>query len=564
MTTPHHLLPVFSGVEAGSDGNTNNTAATKSQPKERLEEVHPYMSLYYPILISSIAEAEQKPSNTESHNNDELFSPNSIRTSSLQKRPVEYATRIYITVDAGVGVGSRSSTRSRGAIHQGEIIADKKVSAPSSRISSSSSSRSISWGANKQTEFVPLLPPRGTEDEHSKLWNKKRRKRRRSIATPPEPVRHRFPKQKRRSASSSLGGYGAGNVEIDGNRDVKKPAMQLATMPARAEENEKYLESAEVLSQRYPRRKRTCCNSPISYGDTEEHSDDVYSDSDFDGNSDIGEIDGDDGNVESNSKTNSKKYLGVIDEKRLKKTGLRKRHEPNGRYAGVDYQQLAKKCTKENHNEDYKKDVITDNGPIRDNKWNAKFRELLAFYRKHGHLNIKARKSALVIWLNDQRKLFKLHHIHPARFNRLSSLGFRWVGGRPGRTWMDSFQKLVNFKKKHGHPDVPKRYKDSLLASWVKRNRAIYNHKHTCQLRKEQIDCMESIGFNWVARQCVWNNWVKELSKFKKKHNHFRVPVDYPNGLNRWAQLRREEYARNKLKEEHIAMLNKIGFDWKI
>lgn len=67
---------------------------------------------------------------------------------------------------------------------------------------------------------------------------------------------------------------------------------------------------------------------------------------------------------------------------------------------------------------------------------------------------------------------------------------------------------------------------------------------------------MESIGFNCLARPSVWKNRVKELSEFKKKH--------YPNGLNRWVQLRWEEYARNKLKKEPIAMLNMIGFDWKI
>lgn len=70
-------------------------------------------------------------------------------------------------------------------------------------------------------------------------------------------------------------------------------------------------------------------------------------------------------------------------------------HLKNGRYPDVDYEQLAKECTKENHNEDYKKDVITDktdNGIYRDNNYNARFRELLAFYRKHDNIDVKYTK----------------------------------------------------------------------------------------------------------------------------------------------------------------------------
>jgi hypothetical protein len=657
MATPR-LVPVFSGVEAGVDGNTN---AAKLQPELQVEDVHPYMSLYYPILIPSIG----------SH--DEIFPPKSIRTSSLQKRPVVYATRIYV-VDVDVGAGSRasaSSVNNVAAKSRTEITAEEKFSPPALVASS------ISGGTNKQT-VVPL-PSRGTEDERSKLWNKtkliknkndkekeQRRQSKRSRSSSERPPNSTWPtipslskrtqenitpdasikhvekmrhsprrvakktrprttsdakkpddnnagdqnsdaiiskKRKRkkpiaisepvnkRSTSSSLtsdeSSSNSGNVEIDGNRDGKKPAApatpacspyskrqrnspQLkAALDAKKRNTkdtkkvgnveEKSLELVALFSRRYPRRKHTSSTSPVCDDDMEEQSDgESINDSDRD----------DDGDDEFNCQKNCDD-VNVVDEKLSKIRERRKKYivkkpqdiYPNGRYPGVDYDQLAKEC----NNEDYIKDVKTDNGKCRDQSWNKRFRQLLAHYREHGNLNIKYERKghSLSLWLQMQRNVFKIKQMHPARFKRLQSLGFKWKI-RDGPTWMESFQKLVAFKKKHGHPDVPKRCaEDPHLGLWVRHNRAIYNHKRY-QFRKERIDCLESIGFNWVAKQIVWTRRYKELSDFNKKHKHFRVPLDHPNGLARWVQLRREEYARKKLHEEPIDKLNKIGFDWKL
>ena len=68
--------------------------------------------------------------------------------------------------------------------------------------------------------------------------------------------------------------------------------------------------------------------------------------------------------------------------------------------------------------------------------------------------------------------------------------------------WQKRFQELVEFKRKHGHCNVPA--KSAPLGSWVRTNRARYRGTPWQQhnpLTPGQIDQLDRLGFQWKARQ---------------------------------------------------------------
>ncbi|CAJ1933029.1 unnamed protein product [Cylindrotheca closterium] len=72
------------------------------------------------------------------------------------------------------------------------------------------------------------------------------------------------------------------------------------------------------------------------------------------------------------------------------------------------------------------------------------------------------------------------------------------------KQWQAHFQKLEQFKLRHGHCCVPHSYsRDSTLARWVKRQRYQYNKKvnnkldDTTTFSTRRIQELEAIGFVW-------------------------------------------------------------------
>jgi hypothetical protein len=89
----------------------------------------------------------------------------------------------------------------------------------------------------------------------------------------------------------------------------------------------------------------------------------------------------------------------------------------------------------------------------------------LADYRKiYGHCNVPhkySNNSKLSIWVANQRHQYKLHRegktspMTLSRIQELESLGFEW-GSCHGAAWEDRFSELANYRKIHGHCNVPK------------------------------------------------------------------------------------------------------------
>ena len=150
----------------------------------------------------------------------------------------------------------------------------------------------------------------------------------------------------------------------------------------------------------------------------------------------------------------------------------------------------------------------------------------------------------------------------PERVRRLDEVGFEWdpVGTR----WEEMFQQLVEFKKEHGHTNVPQRsgkYGD--LGTWVRNQRAAkrYNRPIIAGRGKR----LDEIGFVWrLVERDAWERLLERLIEFKKIHGHCNVPQK--DGVNKrlgkWVNTQRTHFKRGKLKPDRVQQLKEVGFVW--
>lgn len=88
------------------------------------------------------------------------------------------------------------------------------------------------------------------------------------------------------------------------------------------------------------------------------------------------------------------------------------------------------------------------------------------------------------------------------RAKRLDELGFIWMLVEP-LSWEKMFAALVEFKKNHGHCNVPQKSREhksleqKRLGKWVNSQRTAYTRGKLNPGRKQQLD---SIGFVWNLR----------------------------------------------------------------
>mmetsp|Transcript_16748 Transcript_16748/g.24760 ORF Transcript_16748/g.24760 Transcript_16748/m.24760 type:complete len:270 (+) Transcript_16748:203-1012(+) len=142
--------------------------------------------------------------------------------------------------------------------------------------------------------------------------------------------------------------------------------------------------------------------------------------------------------------------------------------------------------------------------------------------------------------------------------------------------WFFSFQKLLRFRKQHGHCHVPCVYNaDPSLARWVKRQRYhyyLYANGKQSPIKCDRIEKLEEIGFIWHAQEALWQDRLNELLSFKKMYGHCVVPTNYPENqtLATWVKFQRRQHKLHEqgrpsyMSAARIAVLEKHGFEWKL
>jgi hypothetical protein len=126
------------------------------------------------------------------------------------------------------------------------------------------------------------------------------------------------------------------------------------------------------------------------------------------------------------------------------------------------------------------------------------------------------------------------------RIRKLDSIGFAWS---LRDDWQKHYKELKEYKRKHGHCNVPARYKENRrLGIWVSAQRQQYKilkapegPRRSTPLTQERIDLLNEVGFVWSVRSRAglgvgWDQRLQELRSYKALHGDCLVPSRYsPN-----------------------------------
>jgi hypothetical protein len=218
--------------------------------------------------------------------------------------------------------------------------------------------------------------------------------------------------------------------------------------------------------------------------------------------------------------------------------------------------------------------------------WEDRLSELADYRKIHGHCNVPRgnnKNTKLAMWVGTQRSSYKLHvegkksQMTTFRIQQLESLHFDW--GFCVTAWEDRLGALADYRKIHGHCNVPHNYKeDSNLGKWVTNQRSQYRlhaKGKTSQMTTVRIQELESLGFEWgdgYGATATWAQRLSELADYRKIHGHCNVPANYGENskLANWVTNQRKSYKlRAKEKASFIATariqeLESMGFEWEV
>jgi hypothetical protein len=154
------------------------------------------------------------------------------------------------------------------------------------------------------------------------------------------------------------------------------------------------------------------------------------------------------------------------------------------------------------------------------------------------------------------------------------------AGGRfrvyQAEKWMLKFEELVEYKKTHGHCQVPHSYKQSpTLARWTKRQRyqyKLFTDGKSSTMTEERVVSLEELGFVWDSHSALWEELYTELQQYCWALGHSNVPSTFPPNpkLAIWVKCQRRQYKllvageASNMTYERTERLNKLNFVWEV
>lgn len=125
--------------------------------------------------------------------------------------------------------------------------------------------------------------------------------------------------------------------------------------------------------------------------------------------------------------------------------------------------------------------------------------------------------------------------------------------------WLKSYKKLLTFKKKYGHTNVPFDYKDKMLFQWVNNQK-----KAKSQLPKEALEKLKIIDFDFNSGDHFsFPEMLAALKAFAKKFNTVNVPPSFSEYQRLYDWIRLVRQSKSRLKQKEIDQLDKLNFDWQ-
>jgi hypothetical protein len=129
-----------------------------------------------------------------------------------------------------------------------------------------------------------------------------------------------------------------------------------------------------------------------------------------------------------------------------------------------------------------------------DRKWHQNYQKLVEFHKKHGHSLVPKHYEedrSLGAWVCRQRDSHTNNMLRPDRKCLLDTLGFVLRVDQQ-KNWDAMFERLFQFKEKHGHLNVAQTSPYVELGRWVSHQRQRKN-----KMNAERRQKLDDVGFIW-------------------------------------------------------------------
>ena len=211
--------------------------------------------------------------------------------------------------------------------------------------------------------------------------------------------------------------------------------------------------------------------------------------------------------------------------------------------------------------------------------WNERFVALQEFKKVEGHTNVPQGHddSGLQYFVVNIKS--GTRPLTEVQIKKLNSIGFDWETReqKEEKLWQDMFQRLLDYRKEHGHTNVPAGYGEKpFLGRWVDKQR--YNHSRGL-LAKHRVEQLEEIGdFQWytatvnqksITHDKKWNHMYNKLVAFYREHGHTVVPRSYEDenedkSLVNWVLRQRVLEKKGLLRDDRREKLEEIDFSFEV
>lgn len=166
----------------------------------------------------------------------------------------------------------------------------------------------------------------------------------------------------------------------------------------------------------------------------------------------------------------------------------------------------------------------------------------------------------LAQWVRTQRQFHRLGLLSRARTRALETLGFEWRLRSGPLPWVEMYERLRAFRRKHRHCDVSVRHGDPRLAHWVARQRMLERRGRLPVDRRRKL---ARLGFRWKfeMERRSFEQRLAQLRQFSRRHGGVSVPQGWPGdpSLPVWIGNQRRAYPQGAISPAGIAELDRLG-----
>jgi Helicase associated domain len=125
--------------------------------------------------------------------------------------------------------------------------------------------------------------------------------------------------------------------------------------------------------------------------------------------------------------------------------------------------------------------------------------------------------------------------------------------------WDEKFKQMMKYKETNGHLIFLKTdISNQQLARWIRKQR---QSKKKGRLTQCRIDKLDSVNFEWDARERTWNESFHDYEEFVKTNGISGVPMPKSH-LSHWMSNQRRAYKNGSLKPSRVELLDNMGFCW--